>query len=364
MSAPLHLNFTFLPVRGEAAYLAFIMLEAKEVCSLMVGVEKADFILSHAQQRDVLNCIRAIDNAEDKITAQAKQDLKIPWELLNQIKALDKTNADDVWNAANNLIPKLRTAIESLNPQFVSKQVGMDSVLLKANTQIPKGTEFSFFHDEPGFTEKTAAKEQEAQLAAWLLDNRFVKEWLTAYSGLPDTSFHLTGVTKPILAGTEEVGDIDVLMVSTQNLSEAVAIECKRVKAVVINGVAAINGIDNIKKGIRQANALRTLGFFRTWLVIIVIVDDRGNTECNFMFRGLSHIDFSNVFKRTYEYALCGKRKLHDDIGIIFVEVVQTKDKAIAYASSIRVCVCRDAVAVKQRNELSEQVKGLVELTN
>ncbi|MDQ1613267.1 MAG: hypothetical protein QOG00_3198 [Pyrinomonadaceae bacterium] len=364
MSRLFHIGSTSLAVRGEAAYLAFIMLKAKEVCSLLVGVQKSDFNLSYAMQRDVLNCIHAIGEADNKITAQVKRDLDISWELLCQIKALDKSSADDVWNAANNLIPKLRTAIESLNLQFVAKTAGMDSLHLAANTQILEETEFSFFHDEPGFTTTTAAEQQESQLAAWLLDNHLVKQWLNADLGLPENSFHLTGVTKPILAGNEEVGDIDALLASTNNLSEAVAVECKRVKAVITNGVAAINGTDNIKKGIRQANALHSLGFFRTWLAIIVITDGRGDTECNFMFRGLPDRDFSNLFKRTYEYAICGKRKLHDDIGVVFFEIVQTKDKAIDHSNNIKMCVCRDAVAVEQRNELSEQIKALIEQTN
>lgn len=363
MSDSSYLNSTFLPVRGEAAYLAFIMLKAKEISSLVNGVEKSDFISSRARQRDVSNCIHAISEAEEKITAQAKQETDILWKLLCQIKALDRLNADEIWEVAVNLIPKARTEIESLNLRFVSDAAGIDSVLLKAGTQIRKG-KLRFFHDEPGLNEKTATERQEAELAAWLLDKHIVKQWLTADSGLPVDSIHLTGVKNPILTGREEVGDIDALLVSINNLSEAVAVECKRIKAVVTNGVASINGIDNIKKGIRQANALRSLGFFKAWLAVIVIVDGRGETENNFMFRGLPQRDFSNIFKRTYEYALCGERKLHDDIGIVFFEIVQPKDKAIDDASFISMCVCRGASTVKQPDALSEQIKVLIELTN
>ena len=353
---------SFLPVRGEAAYLVFIMLKAKEICNLIAEVDEAAFISSYALRRDVLNYLHAICAASEKLTSHIKQGLIIPWEILSQIKGLDKQDAKAIWEMANNLIPQLKTAIESLNPRFVSEAFAMESLHLKAGTRIAKGTKLSFFHDEPGLSEKTATEKQEAELAAWLLNRDIVKQWITTSSSLPSNSLHFTGVTSPVLTGDAEVGDVDALLFSTSNISEAVAIECKRIKAVVTNGVAAINGIDNIGKGIRQANALHKLGFFRSWLAIIVIVDGRGEVENNFMFRGLPPKDLSNLFKRTFEYALCGKLKLHDAVGIVFFEVVQAKDKIIEHASFISMCICRDATPIEQPDELSGRINALMKL--
>jgi uncharacterized protein with HEPN domain len=356
---PLIMTASFLLACGEAAYVAFIFLKAKEVCELISGVDESTFCSSHARQHEVISCLRAIEEADDKITGHLRQDLNISWEILSQVKALDKRNIPNVWEAVTSIIPRLKTDIEQLNPKFVSHATGTDSLLLKAGTHIPKGTSLSFFHDEPGLSARTATERQEADIAAWLLDRRIVKQWLTAASGIPSNSIHFTGVTTPLLTESTEVGDIDALLFPIDNLCEAAAMECKRVKAVVTNGVASVNGIDNIKKGIRQANALHKLGFFRTWLAVIVIVDGRGETENNFMFRGLPEKDFSNLFKRTYEYALCGKVKLHDDVGIIFFEIVQPKNKSIDHANFISMCVCRYAESVYQSDELTSRIREL-----
>ena len=350
-----------LLVRGETSYLVFIMLKAREAYGVVQETTQAAFIASYACQREVSNCLRDICEATKRISNPLRSRIKIPWQILDEIQTLDKRDASAVLDLAVNRLRDLDSGIKSLNPVFACDFVAYDSLKLAAGTVVPKGAHLSFFHEEPCDEEEPATKRKEAELAEWLLQDDKVKEWIGSASGLSSHPLHRTGIQTSAVDEAGQLGDIDAILFDPGQPERAVAIECKRVKASITSGVCSINGVDNIKKGIRQANALHRLGFNRSWLAVIIIVDGRGRTENNFLARGLQKKDFEDVFTRTYGYALHKKYPLAGEAGIMLIEIVQPKDKIIDDASFVSVCICRDAVSVQQPHDLSVRLRNVLE---
>jgi uncharacterized protein with HEPN domain len=115
-------NDIFL-VRGEAGYLVFIMLKAREACELIQGVTQDSFIASYACRRDVVNCLRDICEAAKRISKQLRNSVHIHWQALDEVILLDWQDANAVWDLATNRLNDLASSIKSLKPVFASNFV-------------------------------------------------------------------------------------------------------------------------------------------------------------------------------------------------------------------------------------------------
>jgi hypothetical protein len=67
-------------------------------------------------------------------------------------------------------------------------------------------------------------------------------------------------------------GDVDLLLADPAHPEEATAIEVKRIKVVDGNP----NKLQELSKGVRQANRLEGVGFYQVYLCVIVVADSRG----------------------------------------------------------------------------------------
>ena len=142
-------------------------------------------------------------------------------------------------------------------------------------------------------------------------------------------------------------GDIDVLLVSPSRPDQATVIEVKRVK--IRNG--KVNKLQEFTKGVRQANLLANIGFYQTYLYVLVAVDSRATNEGR-----ISYSDGMGSELRSKIAQLISPRDLNQGIGLMHQEFVQPMDHAPLSIGSYGGHLVRLAESREQSLELTAWV--------
>jgi hypothetical protein len=125
-------------------------------------------------------------------------------------------------------------------------------------------------------------------------------------------------------------GDVDVLISNPERPEHAVAFECKRIKVKPETFDTLQPGkMQDLKKGVRQANGLLRLGFHQSYLFVCVQVDGRQQHEYNFFGRGLS----GPLVKKIYGFL--NTLELLPGVGLVVAEPTQPVEKHIEDAGSV-----------------------------
>ena len=150
-------------------------------------------------------------------------------------------------------------------------------------------------------------------------------------------------------------GDIDVLIADPQYPEASLAIEVKRVKIQAATFHTGMPGkLQDLQRGVQQANLLADLGFHRTFLVVAVVVDGREREQLNFASRGPT-FDLVEAIDN-----FPGRARLAPHVGLAFVEIVQPVDKPITDAGGIGVRVVRHSTAVQQPLSVTAAITRLL----
>jgi len=206
----------------------------------------------------------------------------------------------------------------------------------------------------------------EKPIVQWLMlcpqSRRIILEEL----GLPAAAFYCPEVVRPFYAPGE--GDLDLILCPQLWPREAFAFECKRVKVETVNaGQDKVNKLQGVAGGVRQANRLYNgpFGFFQTYLAIITEVAASGQDE-NIPNRGVrpyttpQHGDTkTTTFRQIVEFP--GRADLHDDVGIVFIEIVQPSRVSIDKQATVRVCVYRRAERRDQRDGVTNRIREIMQ---
>lgn len=178
--------------------------------------------------------------------------------------------------------------------------------------------------------------------------------------GFPSTAFYEMEVVEPFFAAGE--GDLDLFLCRLYAPHEAVALECKRVKIVVVDPhTHQLNKLEDTRKGVGQANRLYAkFGFFQTYLAVLTAVEASHQDDTNIPCRGIDASatpDYgqSKTFKRLVEFPV--RDDLKPDIGIVFIEVVQPSWISIDEWVTIRVCVHHSAQQRTQTDSVTNQIE-------
>lgn len=184
--------------------------------------------------------------------------------------------------------------------------------------------------------------------------------------GLPATAFYQPEVVRPFYSPGE--GDLDLILCPQLWPREALALECKRVKVESVNaGQDKINKLQDVAGGVRQANKLYNgpFAFFQTYLAIITEVEASGQAERNIPNRGVrsdttpQRGDTSTTtFRQIVEFP--GRAELHDDVGILFIEIVQPSRLSIDKQATVRVCVYRRAERRDQHDGVTNRIREIM----
>lgn len=235
------------------------------------------------------------------------------------------------------------------------KTMLVDSHLLPAGTFLSKGDTLEFFNAEDQMEEEmiTQKGKPEEEIIRWILATP-AKDLLFDELGIKPDSFVDCSVTRPVIENPQEKpGDIDILVCDGQVAEHAIAFQCKPVTVTAFNQDGDdINKLPDIKDAVFQANKQRNkFGFYKNYLMVIVKAYGRKRAENSVLFRGPSQ----GTLKQIYEFPY--RERLHDDVGIIFLEIVQPTGKSFNRMVQINICVDKDAATLSQPSRLTNRVK-------
>lgn len=196
----------------------------------------------------------------------------------------------------------------------------------------------------------------EAGLLRWVFSRHpSPRQLICHHLGMPLASEHRFSVTSPVLPlGCTKPGDVDWICADPAHPQLAVAAECKRVKVVACrDGSDHINKIKSLGDGVRQANALAEHGFHRTFLAILIVVDGRDRTQNNVVSRGMTDSTFRSIYDFPH------RESLSDEVGVVYIEVVQPSLRHVDSMVQIGVCVDRPAKPRDQTASMTKRIRDL-----
>ncbi|GIK70140.1 MAG: hypothetical protein BroJett020_14350 [Bacteroidota bacterium] len=213
-------------------------------------------------------------------------------------------------------------------------------------------TSFTFFGDDSDANEVSATVEHEKQMVNWLFNYSRANHLLYDEINIPYSYQHHLEVQQPIIDNPrKKPGDIDVLLRNPGSPQYSIAIECKRVKGRVLeDGQEKVNKIEGLWSGIQQANALRELGFYKTYLMIFVVMDGRFRKDTSQIFRRISSEKLASV------YDFEGFGELHENVGIIICQIAQTSGKSVYETGTVALREHKKARQQEQFLELSNRI--------
>ena len=216
-------------------------------------------------------------------------------------------------------------------------------------------TTFTFFSDNGEANSESATIEHERQVVNWVFNYSGANHLLYDEINIPYSYRHHLEVQQPIIDNPrKKPGDIDVLLRDSGNIKQTIAIECKRVKGIVLeDGNEKVNKIEGLWSGIQQANALRELGFYKTYLMIFVVMDGRHQKNTSQIFRRISSEKLASV------YDFSGFGDLHENVGIIICQISQTSGKAMYENGTIAWREHKRAKPQEQPLDMSNRIKML-----
>ena len=176
--------------------------------------------------------------------------------------------------------------------------------------------------------------------------------------GIPDDVLEFHGVPLPVDAQGKLKGDIDVLLCSHSQPSAATAIQAKRVKV----GMKALreggqpNKLQQVAKGVRQANLLAEMGFWQVYLYILVVVDSREKNAGRVSYEGPPPALREIITRGISIY----KKDLNPRVGLVCCEFVQPMDREPLRVGTGSISLERMAKRLTQSDELTKWVKEAI----
>jgi hypothetical protein len=214
---------------------------------------------------------------------------------------------------------------------------------------------------DSGTSEPRATDDSEGVVVQWLIDQPIVRAVMLQELRRPSNSITKAGVIAPLIENPRsKPGDIDLFICSPDRPQEALVVEWKRVKVTLEDqGNNRVNKLGDIEGGVNQAKALRELGFYQTYFGILTVVDAAEQTHWNVPNRGIDPTTASNytgtkTFKSIVEFPR--REELRQDIGILFIELVQPTRRALRDLFTVRICVHRHSMPQSPRNNTNNRV--------
>lgn len=219
----------------------------------------------------------------------------------------------------------------------------------KGETKLP-------FFTESEDNESSVVENTEDQILRWIISHRRLGRFLVEQFFADTTGIRAyLGIKEPFVVANQKPGDIDLLLIHPSMPDRSIAFEVKRVKAVAVNNeLSKINGTEKIRKGVIQVNKYQSLGFHQTYLMLIVLNDGRAKTSPNVALRSANTVDVQRI------YSIPWNEPMHEDVGIVFVDLNQFTGRAIAQTGSMGVCVDKRAAFLEQTSEFTKRVDGLL----
>jgi hypothetical protein len=245
---------------------------------------------------------------------------------------------------------------------LVFRFITLDSRHYAAGVTIPSRT--ALFRDETNVRHHisndpdepdSVASRLEDPIIGWLLASSARELFLAAFQFAP-TSSTARSVRKPFIHDSNsKPGDIDLVICRTSIPSQITAVQAKGVKVRAISWEEdKVNRLQDLEDAVEQANRTRAIGFYKTYLLVLILCDARERRHHNIPGRKAT----AGTFNRIWQFP--EREQLHHDVGLVFVEIVQPTKRAIHSMATVAVAVAQTATPQEQRPSLTDKVAELV----
>ena len=197
---------------------------------------------------------------------------------------------------------------------------------------------------------------EEGELVRWAFTYPGVSDLLWLSLGIKKPHRIAFHVTEPVVATADrQTGELDVMLWPSDSPSEAIAIECKRIKIDPETFDTEQPGkLHELRKGVRQANAQLRRGFHQVFLVVIIAVDGRHQSG-GYWIGGELTPALRQIIRNSKLMS-----DLNKDVGYVLVEVVQPVDKDAMSAGGAGVIASRRATPHIQTEQLTKAIEEYV----
>ncbi len=225
---------------------------------------------------------------------------------------------------------------------------------------LPAGP-ISLFTDEAPYCPDRVTAKGEAEILTWLLGTPPARDLLFTNLDLPAATYAQTSITEPILdrRPRRKPGDLDMVLVPhPSDPSRAISIQAKRVKVQAISTYrddVSNRHLGNLTDLIEQANGSRELGFHLNYAMVVVEIDGMQRSGFNFLARTTTEGQFNRIYHRAWD------SPLHEDVGLIFVEISQPTGADIDTTGFIAISVDKRARPLEQPSYLTTKVRHLTQ---
>lgn len=217
-------------------------------------------------------------------------------------------------------------------------------------------TEYEIFGNQPRpKSDKRLISLKEKELVKMILSNPDRKEMLMDYALLMNPKDYdvFAEVQHGIAHPNECPGDVDIIAIPKNAPQKSVAFEVKKVKVTVHeDGTETVNRDNQIEeKGVHQANGLLEKGFYKVFLIVLMVTDGQHKTDKSIPFRYGEQIHKLYTSNRY--------TGLNPNVGILIVELTEPTEASYEFSLSYGVHLHKDAVASDQPIELTEKLIAL-----
>ncbi len=232
---------------------------------------------------------------------------------------------------------------------MVFQQLYYDSQPFTGSTSI------SFFNEtEENGTSITSLTEDSA--IKWLFNSfSFADKFKRHFFNQSSNVKSFFGEKQPFVITGKKPGDIDLLLVDVERPDKVIAFECKRLKVTSLDKTTSkINNINGVKTGVKQANGLQSLGFYKSYLMIILLDDGRQLDYQNTVMRNSKSESVEEI------YDIPWNEPISKDLGIVYVKVTQPTGKHFNEMAGIGFCIDKKAGELEQTSLMTNKVKELL----
>lgn len=149
-------------------------------------------------------------------------------------------------------------------------------------------------------------------------------------------------------------GDLDLVIIPRDNFSESIAVEIKYFKSVTLEeNQSNVNKVEKILRTIDQVNNYGKFGFHKVYFAIILLDDARLEGTPNVLLKRTKHELIDKVYWQH------GFEQISNDVGIVFIELVQALNKSHFHSINVKTKTKRPAVPQNQSLQCTENVKRL-----
>ena len=218
--------------------------------------------------------------------------------------------------------------------------------------KLDERTSCSLFKDSEEHSGEGAIDLAEQEMMRWLFNNQDAIRILCDELDIPNGYMWGLEIKDPIIKyATKKPGDIDAILCHNSDPRKSIAFESKKVKIrFTETKESIINKVESLRKGVEQVNALSKLGFYKCYLLVMIVTDGGNLQGEDQIFKRASNKDLDRI------YNFDGYRNLESNIGIILCLITQLSGKSLNMNNAVAIREHKKAIPQEQPGNLNDDI--------